>query len=65
MLHLPLVLCQHRVFFTRLVEGYDTVIGPRGLTLSGGQPQRLCVARVFLKDPAVLIFNGEIREQAN
>jgi ATP-binding cassette subfamily B protein len=38
-------------------NGYDTVIGPRGLTLSGGQRQRLCIARVFLKDPAILIFD--------
>ena len=44
-------------FIAALPDGYDTVIGPKGLTLSGGQRQRLCVARVFLKDPAVLIFD--------
>jgi ATP-binding cassette subfamily B protein len=44
-------------FIMALPNGYDTVIGPRGLTLSGGQRQRLCIARVFLKDPVILIFD--------
>ncbi|MDR2484915.1 MAG: ABC transporter ATP-binding protein/permease [Treponema sp.] len=44
-------------FITALPQGYDTVIGPKGVTLSGGQRQRLCIARVFLKDPAILIFD--------
>jgi ATP-binding cassette subfamily B protein/subfamily B ATP-binding cassette protein MsbA len=44
-------------FIMRLPEGYDSVIGERGATLSGGEKQRLSIARAFLKDAPVLILD--------
>lgn len=43
--------------FQRLPEGYDTVVGERGYRLSGGEKQRLSIARVILKDPRILILD--------
>jgi ATP-binding cassette subfamily B protein/subfamily B ATP-binding cassette protein MsbA len=44
-------------FIVALPDGYDTVVGERGVTLSGGQRQRLSIARAFVKDAPVLILD--------
>jgi ABC-type transport system involved in Fe-S cluster assembly fused permease/ATPase subunit len=44
-------------FVTALPDGYDTIVGERGLKLSGGEKQRVAIARVFLKAPPILVFD--------
>jgi ABC-type multidrug transport system fused ATPase/permease subunit len=44
-------------FITQLENGYDTVVGERGVSLSGGQKQRVAIARTFLLDPRILILD--------
>ena len=44
----------------RLPEGYSTAVGERGLMISGGEKQRLAVARVLLKDPPILFFDEAV-----
>ena len=50
-------LAQVHEFVLRLPDGYDTIVGERGLKLSGGEKQRVAIARTILKDPRILILD--------